>query len=312
MGLLFPENIFNCDVSNNNNIIWNTDVIKAVVEMCLEHYMPKMKDTCLCVDFSNHAYINAWKKIHPEQKIIFYNLEHKYPLDQNGDPNNCSPEWNRMFKNTVPGLFNEVWDFNIENYGFWVTLGMGEKFRFTPLRYTTWFEQFRQNIIPHYDIEFEGLFTRARRLQSLAILTYPVAVNQCQCLRLKIANTPDPTIKYIEKQTAKYCIDMPQYDDPETINSTRIHECICMNRPVIVYDAYKVGSRKYWDDLCIYVEKLSTDNIWNITHQEPRTDVADVYKSRTYTDEAFQQYRKEIKEDFEKIDNIKIPDSVLL
>jgi len=311
MGLLFPEQQFNL-VVGNNNIIWNSDVLKAIVEMCLEHYIPKMKDTCLCVDFSNPVYITNWKKIHPEQKIIFYNLEHKYPLDENNNPHNCSQEWNNFFKGTVPGLFDEIWDFNIENYVFWESLGLADKFRFMPLRYTTWFEQFRQNITPHYDIEFEGIFTTVRRLQSLATLTCPVAINQSQCIRLKIANTSDPSVKYMEKQTAKYCIDLPQYDNPETINSTRIHECICMNRPVIVYDEYKAGSRKYWDDLCIYIENLSNVDVWNITHQEPRTDVADVYKGRTYTDDAFQQYRKEIKEDFEKINNIKIPDSVLL
>lgn len=311
MSLLFPEKQFNCVIGNNNNVVWNSDVLKAVVEMCFEHYIPKMKDTCLCVDFSNPAYINAWKKSHPEQKIIFYNLEHKYPLDENNNPYNCSQEWNKFFKGTVPGLFDEIWDFNIENYVFWESLGLADKFRFMPLRYTTWFEQFRKETTPRYDIEFEGLFTRTPRLKMIMMLTCPVAVNQTQSLRVKIANTPDPAVKYEEKQDARYCIDYPQYEQSETINSTRIHECICLNRPVIVCDIYKVGSRKYWDDLCIYLEEPLTINLWNLTREEPRKDVAEVYKNRTYTDESFQQYRKEIKEDFEKIENIQIPDFVL-
>lgn len=308
--MFLPESRFNVQLPNNNNIIWNSDVLKAVVEMCIEHYIPKLKDTFICVDFSSYDYIMAWKKLHPEQRIIFYNLEHKYPLDENGDPYNSPQQWNAYFKSHID-MFDEIWDFNIENYGYFDSIGFGEKFRFMPLRYTKWFEQFRKETTPRYDLEFEGIFTRANRLKMIMMLTCPIGVNQTQSLKVKIANTPDPSVKYDEKQDARYCIDYPQYDHPETINSTRIHECICMNRPVIVCDLYKVGSRKYWDDLCIYLEEPLTINLWNLTRAEPRKDVAEVYKNRTYTDESFQQYRKEIKEDFEKIENIQIPDFVL-
>jgi hypothetical protein len=273
---------------NNVTILWNSDWVKAVVEMCIEHYVPKLKDTCLMINTCNEQHMVQYKQANPNQKIILYNLEHKYPLDAYGKPHCCSLEWEHYFRGYMT-LIDEVWDFNIENKEYFDSIGFGDRFKFMPLRYTSWFERFITDHTPHYDLEFEGVFDTDFRLNAFRKLT--TTVDDGKCMRLKIANTENVQVKYWEKQDAKYCLDIPHYDYPETINATRIHEAICLNRPVIVYDHWNVGSRKYFGDLCIYVDTLDTQRLYQLTQQEPPRDIANRFKELTYTDDAFERYR---------------------
>lgn len=273
---------------NNVTILWNSDWIKAIVEMCMEHYVPKLKDTCLMINTCDVQQMTQYRASNPSQKVILYNLEHKYPLDEYGKPH-CSMQWEEYFRQYMT-LIDEVWSFNIEDKEYFESIGFGDRFTFMPLRYTTWFEQFVTDHIPHYDLEFEGVFDTDIRLKAFQKLT--TTVSDGKCIRLKIANTDNVHVKYWEKQDARYCFDMPHYDYPETINATRIHEAICLNRPVIVYDHWNIGSRNYFGDLCIYIDQLDTQQLYRLTQMEPPKDVASRFKQLTYTDDAFERYRK--------------------
>lgn len=273
---------------NNVTIIWSSDWIKAIVEMCIEHYIPKLKDTCLMINTCDKHQMVQYRQNNPNQRVILYNLEHKYPLDEYGKPHYCSLEWECYFKQYMT-LIDEVWDFNIENKQYFESIGFKDRFKFMPLRYTTWFEQFRIDTKPHFDLEFEGVFDSNLRLDIFRQLTSPVSDGKC--IRLKIANTEDVQVKYKEKQDAMYCLDIPHYDTPETINATRIHEAICLNRPVIVYDRYNVSNPNYFKDLCIYINNMNTQLIYQLTQKEAPKDIAERFKEMTYTDTAFELYR---------------------
>lgn len=280
----------------NVDVLWYNDYVKPIVEMCIEHYVPHFNNVCLMVNSPPNDDTYSYIRKHPNQYYIYYNLEHKYPLYGN-KPKYDSENWNNIFL-TFMNYVNEVWDYNIENKDFFDINGYGDKFLFKPLRYTKWFDNFTEEHKPNFDIEFEGSFTTNTRFKLIQVLTKP-SIDTGKSLKFKLANTDDVTVKYKEKQDAKYCIDLPHYNYPQTTNATRIYESVCLNKQVIVYDKWNVGSRKYFGNLCLYIDDIH--DIFNIVKTEPKSNVKDIFKEWTYTDKAYNEYIQAIENDFNSI-----------
>lgn len=274
-----------------------------------EHYIWHLHDTYIGVDASDE--LIQFKKEHPGIKIILYNLEHKYPQTSPGVLPNCSQGWLGYFK-MVMEYVDEVWDFNIENYIYFRDIGHGAKFKFVPLRYTTYFERFDIYREPCYDLEFEAIFDTTIRMRLINTLSMPVNIDgQDRRVNYKICNTDDCRIKYREKVDARWGFDFPHYDFPETINCFRIFEYICLNRQPIVYDPYKITSKEYFGDLPIYIDELTVPVLYDVIHGTPRADVAERFRRMTYTPDAYEQYRRCIVNDFINTMGIQVPDTVL-
>ena len=276
-----------------------------------EHYTNHLHDVYIGINTSDE--IRQFKLEHPETKTILYNLEHKYPQVKPGVVSNCNEYWSKYFRHLMLYI-DEVWDFNIENYEYFRDIGYGEKFRFVPLRYTTYFEQFHIDHEPRYDFEFEATFDSYMRLRTLNELAIPIKIKDSGKevrVNYKICNVEDHKVKYLEKLDGRFGFDLPHYDTPETINCYRIYECLCLNRQPIVFDPYQITSKEYFGDLPIYISEISTKIMYIITRQEPRMDVAERYKEMTFSDEAFEEYRHRIVKEFSERTSTEIPLSVL-
>lgn len=234
--------------------------------------------------------------------LIIYNWEHFYPMNRGVN------WWIQDYQKSMD-VVDEIWDFNIENYKYFQEIGHGDKFRFIPPRYTTWFEQFRMNLNKDFDIFFTGVFNSDLRKKAIECLTYDIDIT-ANTIPFKLCNTNNISLRYKEMQTSKYTIDLPHFDTPQTINGLRIFESICLNIPVIVFDKYDLGSKKYFDDI-IVISEFRNEVLRIICMNIPDSGVADRFKELTYTDEAYERYRINIIKDFHDKDGVDIPDSVL-
>lgn len=302
--------MYTLKTDKNNIIVYATDGIKSIVEMIIEHFIPKIEESNKRTIILVNVAVNAKTFRGSYDRIIYFNLEHKYPLVDKF-PANSTVHWEKGFIRDCLNHVDEIWDFNIENYQYFMEHGLDDKFIFVPLRYTKWFEQFRLDINPRFELQFEGVFDTPFRLYCIRDLTTPGMYGDVQPISLKITNTPVPKDKFFEKQDCIFCLDLPHYDTPETINAVRIYENTCINKQTIVYDKYNVGSRAYFGNMVIYMPKLNVVALAEIVRGKYQTDVAEVFKYMTYSDDMYQDYRKMIKKDFEKISGTNIPDSVL-
>lgn len=289
---------------SGNSSIFADQGLDCIYHMIKEHFFNQPHNMIVTCEM---ALVSRLKAKYPHHKIILYNLEHKSTIWE-GHPANCNKFWDDKYREGAANA-DEIWDFNIENFAYHKLIGAGDKFRFVPLRYTTWFEQYRQDITPSYDIEFEGNFDTSIRKQVLSILCSDTP--ECNKITFKVANTYNLETKLREKLDARFGFDFPHWDFPETFNAFRVYESICINRQPIIFDPFGVTSKEYFKDLPIYIGYLSPQSIWDATRQEPRMDVAERFKEMTYTDEAYEQYRRNIVEDFRQRTGMEVPDSVL-
>ena len=293
----------------NSIVFWDNDFFESEVEMVGEHYASILANTAIFVNtFANDdGFIKQHMKEHSEQKLILYNLEHKYPLESPGKVQCCDWKWTKIFNEYVQN-FDEIWDYNIEDYMYFHSIGCGQKFRFKPLRYTTWFEQFHKDKEPNYDVEFEGAFDTNTRSKCIRDLTRPTS----RKIKLKIANTNNQLVKFQEKLDAKFCLDLPHYNWPEAYAArVRLFECICLGKPVITYDHNLVGSKKYFEDMVIYTDQLYQHVIYDIISSNIPTNVSQKFKQLTYNNMDYEIYKRSIFDDFVKISNENIPEFVL-
>lgn len=231
---------------SGNNGIYADQGLDCIYHMIKEHFFNQSDNIIVTCEM---ALIPRLKTKYPHHKIILYNLEHKWTILE-GRPANCNKYWDDKYREGVSNA-DEIWDFNIENFPYHNLIGVGDKFRFVPLRYTTWFEQYRQDIIPSYDIEFEGNFDTPIRKQVLSTLCSDTS--ECNKITFKVANTYDLETKLKEKQDARFGFDFPHWDFPETFNVFRVYESICINRQPIIFDPFGVTSKEYFKDLPIYI-----------------------------------------------------------
>lgn len=299
----YLDKIFKDCLHPSNNILTNKgyDCIYHIFD---EHFIGLESNTIVTTEV---VLISTLKQKYSNYKIVLYNIEHKSTVLE-GHPTNCNKYWDDKYREGV-SYADEIWDFNIENFHYHKLIGAGDKFRFVPFRYTTWFERYKQDIIPSYDIEFEGKFDTPIRKQVLSTLCGET--NELKKITFKICNTYDPETKLKEKQDARFGFDFPHWDFPETFNAFRVYESICINRQPIIFDPFGVTSKEYFKDLPIYIGHLSPKSIWDATRKEPCMDVAEKFKEMTYTDEAYEQYRRNIVEDFRQRTGMEVPDSVL-
>lgn len=293
---------------NGTPIFYSTKWIDSICHMFKEHY-DKYTDNVFCINTGAENMNEILKEKTNGRKFIFVNLEHKCPIDDTGNLAWCNEYWTNVLNNMIDSYFDEIWDFQIENYEYFKIHGLEHKYKFKPLRYTTWFEMYKTDGKHEFDIQLECTFDTNTRIWMIHTITDdPVRFTDYSVERLddgkrisvNLTNTSDSDIKFKAKNLCRYGIDMPRYDSPCTTNCTRIYEYICMNKPVIVWDRDKITSREYYKDLCTYVEDFNTWNMKLETMKEPRTDIANTYKAMTYSDADYDNYRKSIIEDYSK------------
>ena len=304
---------------NGTPIFYASNWIESICYMHKEHY-DKYPENVFCINTSIEDMTEILKEKTNGRKLIYVNLEHKCPIDETGNLKYCSQYWTNVFNQMNNMYFDEVWDFQIENIEYFKFHNLAHKYKFRPLRYTSWFDKYKTNDTSEFDIQIECVFDTNTRVWMINQLTNEPArvvnnkierLDNGERISVNITNTSNSDTKFTAKNLCKYGIDMPHYDTPCTMNCTRIYEYICMNKPVIVWDRDKITSKEYFKDLCVYVEDFNTWNMKTETMKEPRRDVADAYKAMTYSDADYDNYRKAIIEDYEKRTGNIIPDSVM-
>lgn len=307
-----------CHTDNNNLLCFSSNVIKDVVECFIEHESVSNSVVMFNTGFDEYFYLKQ-NNLFESKKKIYYNLEHKYPIDENGQMSFCNKEWTNNF-NKILGLYDEIWDFQLENYEYFKYHNFDKLFRFKPLRYTNWFNQFYEDIVPKYDLQFECKVDTVTRMNVLKVLTDEpyhiledgsVETNN-PSITIKMTNTFDGGLKLKEKNDCKYGVDFPHYDTPSTVNCFRIYEYICMNKPVIVWDRDGLTSRKYFNDLCVWMTYFNAWDLKQIVQTPPRTDVAETFKQMTYSNKDYNEYRLNIIKDYKDRTGIIVPDSIML
>lgn len=297
-------------------IYYASDWIESVCYMNDEHY-GNMPGNVFCINIGNED-MQSIRKNNPNDKIVLVNLEHKHPIDERGNVPYCDEYWTCLFNNMVRERVDEVWDFQIENFAYFKFHKLEGKFRFRPLRYTTWFDRYKTPDAPKYDIQMECVFNTNTRMWVANVLTQEPHKVQGEILyrmngrlTLNITNTDKSDEKFKAKDGCRYGFDAPHYDTPCTNNCTRIYEYVCMNKPVIVWDRDKITSREYFRDLCIYIEDFSAWNVKLATNRKPRTDIAETYRQMTFSQKDYIEYCGGIIREHCDRTGEKIPDSVM-
>lgn len=297
-------------------IYYASDWIESVCYMYDEHY-GDMSENVFCINIGIED-MQSIRKNNPNGKIVLVNLEHKHPIDERGSVPYCNEHWTGVFNNMVRELVDEVWDFQIENFAYFRHHNLESKYRFRPLRYTTWFDKYKTPVEPKYDIQMECVFDTNTRMWVANVLTQEpykiqgdIIYKMGGRLTINITNTDKSEEKFRAKNECRYGFDAPHYDTPCTSNCTRIYEYVCMNKPVIVWDRDKTTSREYFRDLCTYIDDFSAWNVKLITNQKPRNDIAETYRQMTFSQKDYIEYCGNIIREHCDRTGEKIPDSVM-
>lgn len=302
--------MFTSFTPNNNLLIFPSDAVKSVAEMFIEHYDKMFNKSVIAINIGDMS-IKQWLNDNGfgEYKYILYNLEHKWPAGYV-----LNSKWRNIFDFIIDQV-DMVLDFQIEDYIYFKTIGFENKFRFFPLRYTGWFEQFiNKNIQKDYELQFEGVIDTNTRRDILSVLAgipcYGAEV--LDQINLLVTNTFDQTLKFNEKQRCKFCLDAPHYDYGETINTLRIFENLCLNCPTIVYDKYG-ESMNYFGDLIFTIkhDDFTTYNLKKLIMNTEPNKPASGFKLLTYNDSNFKDYQKDLLQEFTTKYGIQIPRDVL-
>lgn len=298
-------------------IMYSVAAVESVVGMFNEHFNDPNRLVTINTNIDDYAEMQGNGEF--ESRVVtYYNMEHKCKIDYRGQCPFCGEYW-AILNNEMFAKYDELWDFQIENYEYFKYHGLGDKFRFKPLRYTTWFERFRKETEPQFDIQLECVVDSDIRAVALRNLTdIPLAVDDSgnffvtgERARLNMTNTMDSDVKFAAKNNCRYGVDFPRYDCPCTHNTFRIFEYICMNKPVIVWDKFDETSKLYFGDLCIYMKQFTAYDINNVIINNPRTDIAETFKQMTYSDSDYEKYRLDIARDYAERTGIVVPDSVM-
>jgi hypothetical protein len=298
-------------------IICSVPAIEGVAYMLKEHFNDK-PNRQFTVNTSIEDYDELEKNGELTDCMVYYNMEHKCKIMWNGQLPFCGSYWTEK-NNEMFAKYDEIWDFQIENYEYFKYHGLGDKFKFKPLRYTSFYEWYRTSEKPQFDIQLECVIDSDIRAVALRNLTdIPMAVDDNgnyvitgERMRINLTNTMESGVKLLAKNNCRYGIDIPRYDVLCTINTFRIYEYVCMNKPVIVWDKYSITSKRYFNDLCIYTKDITAYNINNIIQNEPKSDVADTFKQMTFNDSDYNEYILDIVRDHKDRTGETIPDSVL-
>ena len=282
----------------NNSSVFTSDILNPAVLMMKEHY--NFNDTWINLDL-----IATYG--HNLKRGIYYNLEHVAPFSSYTKLHN--PAFIDVMTNCYK-TFDYILDFQIENYERYIVDGLENKFRFVPLRYTSFFKKF--DIISYenrpFDLQFEcQIDTNIRQyifnkltydsLSSLVTYTYEMDYDQ----------------KIKTKTMAKYGIDFPHYNEPETINTFRIWEYTCLNMPVILIDPYNMTSAKYFENNIVktFGTDFNPDDIKEVCKQYYDYSGENIFEKLTYKDTDYDNYRLEIIKDYYDRTHVAIPDSVM-
>lgn len=302
--------MFTIFTPNNNILFFPDDALKSTVEMFIEHYDKMFNKSAISINIGDIS-IKQWLDNNGfgEYKYILYNLEHKWPTGFV-----LNSKWRQIF-DVIIEQSDMVLDFQIEDYIYFKSINQENKFKFFPLRYTTWFEQFvDSNIKKEFDLHFEGKIDTNTRKDIISVICgtacgYSEILPQIEFL---MTNTFNQTIKFNEKQRCKFCLDAPHYDYGETINTLRIFENLCLNCSTIVYDKYG-ESMNYFGDLVSVIkhEDFTTYNLKKLIMDTEPNKPASGFKLLTYNDSNFKDYQKDLLYEFISKYGTIIPDTVL-
>ena len=303
-------------IMNGVPLFCSAQHIESVAFMYKEHY--QKNKMVYCINTTPFDVSEIMKSIPTGCVPVYVNLEHNCPINEIGNSPFCDMEWTDKLNESL-NSFEEIWDFQIENFEYFKFHGFDKKYKFIPLRYTSWFDKYKTNEKPLYDIQMECVVDTNTRMWTLMILTQdPVRYENGKVfrsydrIRFNMTNTFDSDVKFKAKNLCRYGFDAPHYDTPCTINCTRIYEYVCMNKPVIVWDRDKLSSHEYFKDLCVYLDDLpNTYELGIPLSRQPRTDVADAFKNMTYNDGDYDEYRLNIIREYSNKTGNKIPDSVM-
>lgn len=295
-------------------IYYASDWIESVCYNYDEHYGDSADVFCINIGVEDLTNI---RKENFGNRIVLVNLEHKFPIDEHGQLKYCNEYWTNVYNDIVREIYDEVWDFQIENYAYYKFHKIENKFRFRPLRHTTWFDKYKNECEAKYDIQMECVFDTNTRLWVANTLTqqpYTVQndiIYKADRITLNITNTDRSDEKFKAKNECRYGFDSPHYDTPCTNNCTRIYEYVCMNKPVIVWDRDKNTSRMYFRDLCTYIEDFNAWNVKLAVSQPPRKDIDDTFRQMTSSDKDYLEYCQNIIRDHCDRTGEQVPDSVM-
>lgn len=300
--------------------------------MIVEHYLSNHSNVFMAINQlpADVGYYEAIENYHKNgcpkfSKTIHYDLEHRYPFDKSGVPYVQSSWWVRQFLNVIDE-YDEIWSFQIENYGFYKYHGLQDKFRFVPLRYTTSLKKYQSDKSwdeRPYDAEFVGV-THSLDAWVIGKVRGDILANLCGGTiwhnQFTFMNymTGKTDIKFDIKGNSKVSLDIPRLDRPQTINTARIFESLCVGTPVVCLDPYNCTEVQYFpDDVYVKHDVLPDicppENLLNfvMTKRPCGLEVANRYKDLTYSDATYNKYRESLIAEYEANTGIKIPDLVL-
>lgn len=256
------------------------DIYTSVMWMVMEHYNNVNYTGTLFIINFNVTALEVISKfdLHPTQ-VIYYDLEHlrhhKY-------------YWFKFFEDENRG-YDRIWTMSIDNYEE-VLKHVRPDAEFRPLRYTIWNEQWKVNKKenPRFDLGITCLLDYDRR-QVLADLSQLYMHNSS----IIIWGQYYTTLKDILGD-CKYALDL-SHDSEQAAdqNQLRISEMLSIGMPVIS----DRPMQNYFKGLVKICDRTAQGIISQIG-DDWREDYADKYKQLTWSDEAYEKYRKELEEEY--------------
>ena len=283
---------------NHITIIYH-DILNSIAHFVMEHYdKPEHDNALVLVNTLPSDIMLQELKLNECPIKIFYNLE-QYVMGKVNEGTKSYFE-NVLFEYMRAHNFDEIWDFLMEDYEF-MPNDLIKKFRFVPPRYSHYFDTVRETIKarreainPRYDLFFSGLHDTDTRLWTLANIQSNKYTTQG--IKFITSSGYNNVNNYDLQAMCKFALDYPHYSlTDQTQTTTRVYDMVMCGNCVIGH--YNPKFINYFEGIIIPVQgdnqTVFANNVKDVCHSDkPYYNGHEIYKEYTYTDEAYDAFRK--------------------
>lgn len=89
-----------CKIKDNFYVSFSTNYIKSSVESIIEHHKNSKSSVFIDINNGYEDFVNTTQHF-SNFNLIYYNMEHKYPINENGELTWVSPYWMNVFNEMI-------------------------------------------------------------------------------------------------------------------------------------------------------------------------------------------------------------------